>query len=122
MKIEIKNKQIMLEFKKLFENYVILRSVYHFLGGKVEKTLMNSDINLWSYIEDSKLPEIKQEKNHWDTFVMKWFLSSQPQVPQPKEFDRIKRSDVPKLVADEHILSRLNILEKQLMKKIKTVN
>jgi len=37
--IEIKDKQIMSEFKKLFEKYVILRSVYHFLGGKVEKDL-----------------------------------------------------------------------------------
>jgi len=77
---------------------------------------------IWNYIEDSKLPEIKKEQKNWDTFIMKWFLSPQPQIPQPKEFDRIRQSDVPKFVADEYILSRLNILKKQLMKKIKTVN
>jgi len=122
LSIDIKNKELILEFRKIFEDYVILRSLYHFLGGKVEKHLMNSEINLWSYIEDSKLPKINKEKKLWDVYVMKWFLSPQPQFPTSKEFRLMKPSTIPKFTEDEHILSRLSILEKGLFKKLKTVS
>lgn len=119
--IEIDNKEIMSEFRKLFEDYVILRSVYYYLGGRIDKN-WSSNISLWEYINDSDLPKIKPRKKSWDDFVYTWFISPQSQIPESKEFRRIKLSDTPKFVADEYIFSKENALKKRLMKKLRTVD
>ena len=119
--IQIKNKEIMLEFRKLFEDYVILRSIYYFLGCKVG-THMTNNISLWRYIDNSDLPKIHKQKKLWNDVVFQWFVSPQAQIPTSKEFERIKQSDTPEFVADNHIFSKENELKKRLMKKLKTIN
>mgnify|MGYP000358973573 CR=1 FL=1 len=122
LNLEIKNKEIMLEFRKIFEEYVVLRSVYHYLGGKVPKYLADNTTNLWRYIDDSKLPTIHKEKKSWESFVMGWFASPQSQIPTQKEFWKIKQPNIPKFTDDEHMFSRLNILEKRLTQKLRTLS
>jgi hypothetical protein len=118
--IEIENEQIMSEFRKLFENYIVLRAVYHYLGGTVT-TFMGNNIGLWDYIDRSNLPSVKNKEKHWKEFVFNWHVSPQPQIPISEELRRIKQSDVHQFVADQHIISKKNSLKKQLEKKLKSV-
>lgn len=122
LQLKIKNEQTMSEFRKLFEEYVILIFVYYYLGGRVSKHFSSEQINLWRYINDSKLPKINKEKKLWEVFVMKWFISPQPQLSTSKSMRQMKPSEIPEFTDDEHIFSRLNVLEKQLIKKINSLN
>jgi len=119
--VEIKDKKIMSEFRKLFEDYVVLRSIYYFLGGKTSKDTY-CNIALWKYIDKSNLPKVKEKNKAWDDFVFQWFVSPQPQFSTSEEFSRMNRSDIPEFVADQHMFTKEKELKKRLLKKIKKFN
>ena len=119
--IEIINKEIMSEFRKLFDDYVILRSVYHYLGGRTSHKFQSS-ISLWEYLDHSNLPNIKSIHKLWEQFVYHWFVSPQPQIPNSKEFRRMIPSNIPNFETEGYIFSKKNELKKRLIKKLKTIN
>lgn len=118
--IEITNKEAMSEFRKLFDDYVILRSVYHYLGGRTNNQFQSS-ISLWEYLDDSDLPKIQPIKKLWEQFVYHWFVSPQPQIPESDEFRRLKQSNIPNFETEGYIFSKKNELKKHLIKKLRTV-
>jgi hypothetical protein len=119
--IEINNKEIMSEFRKLFDDYVILRSVYHYLGGRTSDKFQSS-ISLWEYLDDFDLPTIQPIKKLWEQFVYHWFISPQPQIPESEEFRRMIPSNIPNFETEGYIFSKKDDLKKLLIKKLKTIN
>jgi len=119
--IEIKDEKILSEFRKLFEEYVVLRAAFERIVGEI-KDPMGNNLSLWMYLDHPRQSPLRSDLKMWDDFVYHWFISPFSQIPDSEEFRRMVRSRYHKFVADKHILSRIDVLETDLKKRLKSMD